>query len=479
MLPSAGSSQNRPPAAPTGLSRRQRRFRQRRPISLSVFFLNPVWRFLFLCVTVLSLLAGCRPQPGPELSQAAIGQVLEQMTERMVHDVTNPPLAARFFAYACLSGHEAYALLDHQQESFAGKLNGFTGLRPLPQPRPEARPTLAAVLAMLETARKMQPSGREMDAFRQHLLDSCKNTLHYTDAQLEASAAVASHAATQVLAYARADGYARISNYPRYAPTRAAGRWYPTPPGYFAAVEPYFATIRPFTLDSAAQFAPPPPVRFSTRKNSDFLKLLRQVATMPQTDDQRRKAAFWDCNPFALQETGHLMVGLKKISPGAHWMGIAEVACRRAGMPFGRALHVHTLVAVGLMDGFLSCWDEKYRSDRIRPETAIRQLLNPAWRPFLQTPPFPEYLSGHATASAASATILTHFFGENFAYADTVETRYGLPVRHYASFWQAAEEAGQSRLYGGIHFADAILHGQEQGRRVGQWVLGKVERANR
>jgi hypothetical protein len=165
---------------------------------------------------------------------------------------------------------------------------------------------------------------------------------------------------------------------------------------------------------------------------------------------------------------------MKKISPGAHWMGIANIACVDAKVSFSKAIQVNTVLAVGLMDGFQSCWDEKYRSNRIRPETAIRKCLDPKWTPFLQTPPFPEYLSGHSTISSVSSVILTHFFGKEFTYTDTVEERYGLKARTYSSFEEAAEEASISRFYGGIHFMDAIENGQKQGQLVGKQVLNKV-----
>jgi hypothetical protein len=132
------------------------------------------------------------------------------------------------------------------------------------------------------------------------------------------------------------------------------------------------------------------------------------------------------------------------------------------------------MVAVSLMDGFISCWDEKFRSNRIRPETAIRKYMDTSWKPFLQTPPFPEYLSGHSTISSASAVVLTHYFGDNFSYSDTVEVRYGLPARKFDSFHQAAIEAGISRFYGGIHFMDGIDNGRTQGLQVGEWILQKA-----
>ena len=124
-------------------------------------------------------------------------------------------------------------------------------------------------------------------------------------------------------------------------------------------------------------------------------------------DEHKAIAAFWDCNPFAVQDNGHLLVALKKISPGAHWLGIAGIAAEKTKKGFNESMQVYTLVAVGLMDAFICCWDEKYRSNRVRPETAIRKFIDPTWTPLLQTPPFPEYLSGHSVISATSATILT------------------------------------------------------------------------
>jgi PAP2 superfamily len=229
-------------------------------------------------------------------------------------------------------------------------------------------------------------------------------------------------------------------------------------------------------LDSAAQFKPVPPIPFSKEKNSDFYKLMDAVYKEKLPQEHQEIAAFWDCNPFALQDNGHLLTAQKKISPGAHWMGIAGIACEKSQTNFAKALQIHTILAIGLMDGLMACWDEKYRSNRIRPETAIRQYIDPQWTPFLQTPPFPEYLSGHSTISATAATLLTHFFGDNYNYEDTVEERFGLKNRAFTSFNQAADEAGISRFYGGIHFMDAITNGRLQGIKVGNHIVERLKK---
>lgn len=428
--------------------------------------------FFFL---ITSAMMGCKKQPQPEFSSKQISQVIAEMTDAMVYDVTNPPLAARFFSYACLAGYEVVAQNDSSYKSMHGILNEF----PLIE-RPALSGysyQLSALLAMIETAKKLQPSGSLLDEYQQQFLDSCRRS-GIPEKVIVPSLQYAQAVSRSILSYAQEDRYFKISNFPRYSPSQDDGSWYPTPPGFFAPVEPYFNTVRPLTLDSASQFMPISPVPYSKEKGSEFYQLLEEVYVKGGaglSNEQKEIAAFWDCNPFALQDNGHLMTGLKKISPGAHWLGITGIACQKAGVDFSKAMKVNTVVAVSLLDGFIACWDEKFRSNRIRPETAIRKQLDPHWKPLLQTPPFPEYLSGHSTISSASATVLTHYFGESFQYADTVEVRFGLPSRKFDSFQQAAEEASLSRLYGGIHFMDAIVKGQTQGFQVGEWVLRKLE----
>lgn len=423
--------------------------------------------FLFLC------LACTRNEPIiVELKPGDVEMVIQQMTEVMIHDVTNPPLAARFFSYACLAAHEVLALEDSTIHSMEGKLNEFPNIVK-PKGIEKINTDISALLAIYETAKALQPSGKLIAEFEEKWIDSLLRT-GVSREVMNQSQALAKDVSMQILRYAKADRYNKMSALPRYTPKQEEGTWYPTPPGYFPPVEPYFNTIRSFTLEKPDQFKPEPPIPFSADKKAPFYALMREIKELDLNEERKEIAAFWDCNPFALFDNGHLMVGMKKISPGAHWMGIANIACRKAEVSFSKAIQVNTVLAIGLMDGFQSCWDEKYRSNRIRPESAIRKYLDPAWAPFLQTPPFPEYLSGHSTISSVSAVILTHFFGKAFTYTDTVEERYGLKARTYSSFEQAAEEAGISRFYGGIHFMDAIKNGQIQGHAVGKHVLKKV-----
>ena len=165
------------------------------------------------------------------------------------------------------------------------------------------------------------------------------------------------------------------------------------------------------------------------------------------------------------------MFATKKITPGAHWIGITKIACNQAGLDFSQTVSAHAKTSIAIFDAFISCWDEKYRSNLIRPETLINQYIDENWKPVLQTPPFPEYTSGHSVVSGAASRVLTEIFGGNFSFDDDTEVPYGLPIRSYESFEQAAQEAAISRMYGGIHYRAAIEVGLQQGINVGNTVI--------
>ncbi|WDF57109.1 vanadium-dependent haloperoxidase [Mucilaginibacter sp. KACC 22063] len=417
---------------------------------------------------------GCRSNNHKPLTEREVARFINQMTALMVHDVTNPPLATRFYAYSCLSGYEIVSQNGKSLKPMYGILNGYPKIAKPSDIRGYST-DLSAILAMYKTAETLQPSGYLLKKSEQRLIDSCKS-IGFSDETITNSAQYAAYISKAVLAYAKSDRYNKTSNFPRYTPTEKDGEWDPTPPSYMAPVEPYFNTIRPFTLDSVSQFFGEYPIPFSSKKNSVFYGLMLEnykKGANDLTQEEKNIANFWDCNPFAVQATGHMLIGLKKISPGAHWLGIASLACVQQKTGFAKALQVHTVLSIGLMDGFICCWDYKYKTNRIRPETAIRKYIDVNWKPLLQTPPFPEYLSGHSVVSATSAVILSYFLGNNFHYLDNVEAPYGVPSRHFSSFAQAAQEAAVSRFYGGIHFTDAISKGLEKGNNVGNWVIQK------
>jgi hypothetical protein len=280
-----------------------------------------------------------------------------------------------------------------------------------------------------------------------------------------------------ILTWARLDQYDEIRKIRRYSIQKQEGKWVPTPPAYMAAIEPNWKLIRTFVLDSATQFKPLPPTAFGKEKESEFYKTAYTVYKTGNelTGEQKDIANFWDCNPFALNVHGHVNYATKKLSPGGHWLSISGIASQKVNADIAKSSAAYTLTAIALFDAFISCWDEKYRSNLIRPETYINAHIDETWKPLLQTPPFPEYTSGHSVISTAAAVVLTDFFGEPFSFLDTSELPYGYEPRQFSSFLEASNEAAISRLYGGIHYLPAIELGQVQGRKVGERVLLQIK----
>jgi hypothetical protein len=229
-------------------------------------------------------------------------------------------------------------------------------------------------------------------------------------------------------------------------------------------------------IDSSTQFPAPPLAKFSKDTASAMYKLVKEVYDVSRqlTPEQIAIAGFWDCNPFAVNTSGHMMIGFKKISPGGHWMDITGIVTRQAGLDLGHVILTHAVVAATLMDAFISSWQEKYQSNRLRPETYIDKYMDVKWQPILQTPPFPEYTSAHSVISTASAEVLTWLLGDHFSYTDNTEELWDIKPRTFSSFRQAAEEAAISRLYGGIHYRDAITGGQAEGRALGEKIIERL-----
>lgn len=399
-----------------------------------------------------------------------IHRAIKEVTDVIVYDIYSPPVASRTYAYICISGYEAALPGNVGYISFAGQLHQ---LKPVPKPETgkSYNYTLAAVHAILSVGKALVISEERIDAFRSKILNEIKQQGLPEDV-FNNSVTYGQQVADHILAWAAQDNYKQTRSLAKFAVSDDAATWKPTPPAYIKAIEPHWNKMRTFVIDSAQQFKPRSPTPFSLNKKSNFYKEALAVhnAVVKLTPEQNEIANFWDCNPFKMNVRGHVMYATKKISPGGHWINITQSACKKVDAGVLQTLEAYACLSVALADGFISCWDEKYRSNVIRPETYINQYIDAGWVPVLQTPPFPEYTSGHSVISAAAAVMLTKLFGENFSYIDSTEVEFGLPVRHYKSFRYAAEEAAISRFYGGIHYMPSILNGSEEGKRLGNFI---------
>ena len=286
-------------------------------------------RNILLVTICLCAIFSCKTENKKvEFSGREIDKVLGEMTELMVHDVTNPPLAMRFFSYTCLAGYQVISAHDSTLPRISEHLNGYPLISKINFN--DADPNLAAIIAMMEVSKKIQPSGKRMELWENNYLDSCKS-LGISTQVIDHSKSIGEMVAKNILGYAKADRYNTLSNFPRYTPDKKEGYWYPTPPGYFPAVEPYFAKIRNYSLSESEvlAFEIEPPKGYSSDQRSEFYTLANQVYLAGKKQEEQKIAAFWDCNPFALSSNGHLLIAMKKISPGAHWMGISAIACAK------------------------------------------------------------------------------------------------------------------------------------------------------
>ena len=434
---------------------------------------------LFYLIT-LALFISCNNKKEPIIiTSNDFHKSVDKVGEVMVHDIFSPPVASRVFAYPSIAAYEIIAQNNSNYLSLNEQVSELTNIPKADDTKPINYP-LAALIAHIDLNRRLIFSEEKIESFRDSLYKiwEFKNKSEFM-ASKEYGLAVANH----IYSWMDNDNYKRTRTMSKFTVNSDdPSRWQPTPPSYMDGLEPHWNKIRTFVIDSAAQFKPIPPPPFSMEKESDFYKELKEVydisVEITEKGDESEEveiAQFWDCNPYVSVTRGHLMFATKKITPGAHWIGICKIACKKNDLDFDETVYAYTKTSIAIADAFISCWDEKYRSNLVRPETLINEHFDDNWKPVLQTPPFPEYVSGHSVASGAAAVALTDIFGDNFSFNDDTELVYGLPVRSFSSFNKAADEAAISRMYGGIHYRAAVEIGVKQGRDLGKFVINNLD----
>ncbi len=404
-----------------------------------------------------------------------IHRSMKQLTDVIVHDIFSPPVASRIYAYPSIAAYECLRHAYPNYKSLGDQLNGLKGI-PQPETGKEYCFPLASTHAFLKTGKALIFSEDKIETFEEEVYQEFKD-LGMSKEIFNNSIAFGAQMSNHMLTWSKTDKYSETRTFPKYTVPQDPSKWKPTPPDYMDGIEPHWREIRTMVIDSASQFPPLPPTEFSIKKNSKFYKETIEVYEVVKnlTDDQMAIAEFWDCNPYVSHHTGHVMYATKKITPGGHWMGITYIATEKSNADMMKTLEAYTRVSISLFDAFISCWDEKYKSSLVRPETIINSYIDEDWQPTLQTPPFPEHTSGHSVISTASAVALTELFGDNFSFVDSTEVEYGLPPRSFNSFLEASDEAAVSRLYGGIHYRPAIDYGVDQGRKIGKLIVKRIK----
>ncbi len=404
----------------------------------------------------------------PEFMHAGV----RRLTDIIRHDIFAPPVSARIYAYSAVAAYEALVPGYPAYQSLAGQLNGLTTV-PKPEAGKEYCYPLASVNAQLIVGKQLIFSEGEVEDLKEKIFEDFQK-MNMPQEVYDRSMAFGEAVAKHILAWSKTDNYAQTRSAPKFnIDVESPARWRPTPPAYGDALEPHWCEIRPWVMDSCAQFKADPPVPFSTDKKSDFYKQALEIHDIGMLKDPENEATawYWDDNPFAMEVSGHVAFAKKKISPAGHWMNIVGHACRKANADIMKSAEAYAKVSCALADAFISCWTIKYRTNLIRPESYINQYIDPNWQPLIQTPPFPEHTAGHSTISMASATVLTGLFGDNFAFTDSTEMEFGIPPRSFSSFNEASKQVGNSRMYGGIHYRRGNEAGLKLGNEIGTFVL--------
>ncbi len=435
-------------------------------------------RNFFMACMVISALASCntKKEYAAYINNPALYcKTVKQLNDVVLDNNFPPMIASRNYVYANIAAFEVVAIFDHRFVSLSGQIKHLPAFPSTDTAGVNYQ--LAALLAFCKVGEAVTfPEGS--------MQDYVDNLKHEADSAgvpgsvVKVSQRFADSMAAHIIRWSKKDNYLRLRTAPKFAVTSEEGRWVPTPPMYAQAVEPYWKEMRPMVMDSASQFRPvAAPLYDIADKNSVYYKALLEVKSVSDslTEEQKHIADFWDDNPFKMNVSGHIMFATKKFSPPGHWMNIVGIGSQKAKADFSTTVAAYTETSIALYDAFISCWEEKYRSNFVRPETVINKYISSDWQPHIQTPPFPSHTSGHATISAAAAETMTYWFGDNLSFTDTSSLEFGIKSQEIISFRKAAEEAAMSRLYGGIHYRFDNEHGTMAGRKLGEFIVQRLK----
>jgi hypothetical protein len=255
--------------------------------------------------------------------------------------------------------------------------------------------------------------------------------------------------------------------------SKEPGKWRETPAGFRPPTLPFWRMVKPFVMTSPSQFRAPPPPAVDSKEHADEIAYINRVGIR---DGAERSEYETLSTPFWADDLG-------SCTPPGHWNMIAQDLAKRNRLSVPETARLFALLNLAEADAGISCWDTKFFYSTWRPETAIREIdpkinphakPNPNFIPNLASPSFPGYTSGHSTFSACGARMLALYFGPDEIELST--TSDGLPgaVRSYKKLSEAADEAGMSRIWGGIHFVSDNNAGKQAGQKIAEWVFSQA-----
>lgn len=374
---------------------------------------------------------------------------------------TPPPAASRAMAMTHIAIYDALNEIEGNHTAYSYTFPGFT----LTNPSPNVSASTAAFVVL----RYLYPTREPI--FRAKWVQSFQSG----DGAVRNAAGVAwgVYVGNLVVRSRRYDASSQTVN---YVPWPGCGYWKPTFPAFANALLPQWARLRPFGVTAVRFFRAPAAPGANTRAFGDAYREVMALGSVNSTTrlpEQTQIAYFWEDGPGT-------------VTPPGHWQVIARGLSEQFLLSRIENARLFALLSIAQADAAISCWDTKFRYNYFRPITAIREHCftrtdlpeDPNWTPLLPTPPFPAYTSGHSTFSGASARILELYFGtDNIAFSGTSPDPQRWPdvlpgvTRSWTSLSQAAEEAGMSRIYGGIHWNFDNTAGLNAGRAIADQVF--------
>lgn len=406
----------------------------------------------------LAVLVNQSPRPDALPDESPVLAWNEAALQAIMAEKTAPPQAARHLAMMHAAMFDAVNSIRRTHRSFEVDARA----------EPDSSPEAAAMGAAHRVLVGLYPTrSKELDA----ILRSMVAGLPDREA-VDRGLTLGKYVGKEVLYWRAEDGSDREV---RYTPSGEPGDWNPTPPAFAKPWGPQWPQVICFSLRRGYVFRSDGPPKVTDKAYTiafDEVKQIGAKESPTRTKDQTEIALFW-------------ADGAGTVTPPGHWNRIAQDAARRKRLSLGESTRLFALLNVAMADVGIACWDCKYHFRFWRPVEGIREAYrdgNPdtkadgSWEPLLVTPPFPSYTSGHSSFSGAAATILAAVIGKDDVRFES--TSDGLPgvTRRFSGFWAAAEEAGMSRIYGGIHWQFDNTDGLAGGKKVAEHVLANCFR---
>lgn len=376
------------------------------------------------------------------------------MLNAIRNESTAPPLASRNLAILHTAIHDAINAITPTYKQYLVRVNAA----------PDASTEAAAVGAAFKCLTDLYPSqNAAFDAAMDRFLMNRPPSQSRDHGLM-----VGEMTAVLILNWRSNDG---ASTTVPYIPSSEPGAWRRTPPFFRLPELPQWPYVIPFAMTFGAQFRPPGPPALTSDPYAADVKQVKELGksnSANRTAEQTLIAQFW--SDFS-----------DTITPPGHWNQIAQNIVTNRPSTLLDTARLFALLNIAMADAAISVWDAKYVYNFWRPVTAIQEAdtdgnpltdADPDWLPLLNTPAFPEYVSGHSAFSAAAVVVLAAAYGtDNVPFTVGSDSVPGV-MRTYASLAVCAEEIAMSRIYGGIHFYSADVHGLEAGRQIGEYVFG-------